>query len=220
MKVTFDTREKRSGIFKDMRKYPKKYPFAVEQLEIGDVNIGNIAALEIKRVSYTSNDLKASVFDRRSVKQSKQRRDRFFLNIVIIEITNRQNMIDHKFTKQHWESTEFHLEIDFGSIIYHTYSQKETIKLIYKIRDRIMKFPNGREPEVGMVRKIPLTLHQKQIRFLSGLLDVGDKMAIKLLDLYKNPANVINAIGSGKVKEIYGIADKFILKNRELIFGE
>ncbi|MHA1277067.1 MAG: ERCC4 domain-containing protein [Candidatus Helarchaeota archaeon] len=210
----FDTREEASGLFSYLDS--KGLDYKVEQLEIGDCIVSERCCIEIKRIDKNYNDLKDSLFDGRLYAQSQQRRDNYELSIMIIEINDRSGMIDHKFTKRHWESVEFSLEIDFNTHVYHTYSMKETVRLIYKLYKRLQKGKRYVTPINK--KKIPLTLREKRIRFISGLLDVGEKHGTMLIDVFKTPARVIKWISlDGAILKLKGFDKKFFEKNKELI---
>ena len=161
----FDERERRSDLFPTL--YKLYLDHKVETLDIGDFILSERCCGEIKRITFTEHDLKDSLFDGRLYEQSEQRRDNYEINIMIIQITSRKKLFDEHFTKQHLKSVEFSLIIDFNTHVYYTESTIDTINLIYKIWERLKKGKRYVTPINK--RKIPFTLKQKQIRFISGL---------------------------------------------------
>jgi len=221
MKITdcpiFDEKERASDLFPTLDEQDREY--IIKTLDIGDFVLSERCCGEIKRVSYTGNDLKSSLFDGRLYEQSEQRRDNYEINIMIIEITSKHKLFDQHFTKQHLKSLEFSLIIDFNTHVYYTESTKGTIELIYKIWEKLKKGKRYVTPINK--RKIPFTLKQKQIRFISGLLDVGKLKATELIRDWGNPLEVIAWIFKEKDDQykVEGFDKEFFKKNRDLLDG-
>jgi len=211
----FDTGEGQSNLFPSLD--VSNYEYEVKTLDIGDFVLSERCCGEIKRVSYTGNDLKSSLFDGRLYEQSEQRRDNYEINIMIIEITSKKKLFDEHFTKQHLQSLEFSLIIDFNTHVYYTESTKDTIELIYKIWERLKKGKRYVTPINK--RKIPFTLKQKQIRFISGLLGIGKIKATELIQDWGTPMNVFDwIVNDDKSKyKVEGFDKEFFYRNQELL---
>jgi len=192
---SFDDRERASGLISYLEQLG--YPFLVEQRLIGDCAISNRIVYEIKRVSLNgSNDLRSSLFDDRIHQQSKSRHENYEINILIIEIEkvgeNIANPFDSAFTPQHLKSLRQTLELSFDCHVHFTSSMKETVDLIYadwEHEKKGKKYISDCNPAPR-----PKTFREQQIYFLSGLLNIGDKSALELLDYFKTPIEIIKWI--------------------------
>lgn len=197
----------------------------VETLDIADYVISKDIAIERKR----GDDLVASICDNRFFSQLEKLKKYYKKPLIILE--NPKKMFERKGV---YEASIY------GAILYSIYKMKialfptkdtkETAETIWSFA----KFIQKSEPFVY----VPIKVKQEKISmdsqlfFLEGLFQVSEKKAKILLDYFKTPYKVLEAIiqteitytKSGKPKGIRGILNelkgfghKFLKVNKELL---
>ena len=197
----------------------------IETLDIADYIISKEIAVERKR----GDDLVASICDNRFFSQLEKLKNYFRKPLIILE--NPKRMFDRKGV---YESSIY------GAIVYAIYKMKipifptrnakETAETIWSFA----KFVQKSEP----YEYIPIKVEQKKISmnsqlfFLEGLLQVSEKKAKILLNHFKTPYNVLQAIIqteitykksgkpngiSGDLGQLKGFGHKFLKINKELL---
>jgi ERCC4-type nuclease len=209
----FDDREMASGLFDLLDKMNKSYKRAT--LNIGDCIISNRVCIEIKRATFTGNDLFESLKDDRIHEQSKNRHANYEINYMIIEILKGANIFNQFFTEKHFKSLCQTLELSFDTHIKISDSPEETIELIYDLWEREKKgvkyvAPINKEP-------YPKSLRDQQIYLLSGLDGCGDKKAEVLLKAFQSPARVFAWIINPEGVKIENFGPKFFEKNKKIL---
>ena len=215
-----------------MRVKERGLPLQEEQLLIGDVVISERVCFEIKRVTSTVNDIKASLFDDRIHQQSKDRQENYPINTMIFQIEDKQKLTDAKFRGSQLRSLMKTLELSFDTHIHITESTDETIDLIYEYWEHEKKGVKYVSP----CNKTPKgkTLPEQQLYLLSGLIDCGDVSVLELLNHFKTPMNVflwimnmsITFTVSGNPRKpvlpagLMGYGPQFFLKNQLLLRGK
>lgn len=224
----FDIREENSGLISYIKELG--LPHQVDQLHIGDVAISDKTVIEIKRITHKGNDLRASLFDNRLYPQAKDRKENYSITIMLVEMHKGVKPFDDYFTKEHWNSLITTLAIDYHTTTLTTDSTDETIQIIYdawfkEISNDHYISPCNKKPK-------PKTMREKQLYFLSGLDDIGDKGGNELLDLYKTPINILAMIidtqitytkGGNPRRPVNlpdGFGPLFIIKNQELLLND
>lgn len=215
----FDLREAASDLFPTLDEMG--LPFRTGTLEIGDCLPSLDCAIEIKRVSHKSNDLRESLFDGRMNTQAEARRDNFRLSILIIQTEKGAHPFGRGFTRATWETIKWNLKYDWNCHLESTHSTKETIDLIYNIWDHLKR---GKRFMTAVNKtKVPLTLKEKQIRLLSGLRDCGKKKATELINDWQTPMATFNWICREDTPhkfQIEGFGPEFFKKNQQLLVGK
>ncbi len=230
----FDERERKSGLIDRLKELKK--PHRVMMLLIGDFTVSERLGGEIKRIKKKEymdrnhNDLVSSLYDNRIYTQSNNLNKNYQVRILIIEIEKGASLFTSRFTEKHWASLRLSLEIDFGIHIYFTEDEDETIDLIYALWEKEKKGKHYVSPCNKKPR--PKSLREQQMYLLSGLLNIGDEKTAELLDIFKNPLNVIAWIidtevpytKTGKPKRPTdapkGFGASFFLSNKKLLTGE
>jgi len=217
---------------KDLITYLKdhQYPFRIERLGIGDVVTGR-ACIEIKRVTPTCDDLKASFFgsEDRIHEQSYHRNDQYPVNYLLLEMRVLPHY-DETYNQRRLASLITTLEMDFNTHVRMTVSMEDTVKTIYdQIWHKELRGPHqmtceNKEPK-------PKNLYEMQVYFISGLLQVGYERALDLLRYFETPLNIIDYIiktpirftTGGRAKDpplpigLSGFGSQFFLKNQSLL---
>lgn len=197
----------------------------IETLDIADYIISKEIAIERKR----GDDLVASICDNRFFSQLEKLKKYYRKPLIILE--NPKRMFDRKGV---YESSIY------GAIVYAIYKMKiaifptrnakETAETIWSFA----KFVQKSEP----YEYIPIKVEQEKISmnsqlfFLEGLLQVSEKKAKILLNHFKTPYKVLQAIIqseitysksgkpkgiSGNLENLKGFGHKFLKINKELL---
>jgi Fanconi anemia group M protein len=197
----------------------------METLDIADYIISQEIAIERKR----GDDLVASICDNRFFSQLGKLKKYYRKPLIILE--NPKKMFDRKGV---YEASIY------GAIIYAIYKMniaifptkdaKETAETIWSFAKFVQKSE--------IFQYIPIKVEQEKISmhsqlfFLEGLFQVSDKKAKILLDHFKTPYKVLQAIIqseitysksgkpkgiSGNLEELKGFGHKFLKINKELL---
>jgi len=190
-KILIDIREQASGFIELIQRTPN-LPFVVEtaQLQIGDVQLFEDTVIEIKRISRTSNDVRASLFDGR-IHDQAQKMQSFRLKMVIYEIELDAVMFDTYFTEDAFESLNKTLAFQYDIHVYQTQSMQQTIDMLIAIYNKLTH-PHKRNPCNPEPRLASLLDQQRY--FLSGFPDVGKEKTLTLLKYFKTPISIIKWI--------------------------
>nr|QEE16299.1 hypothetical protein DSAG12_02129 [Candidatus Prometheoarchaeum syntrophicum] len=197
----------------------------IETLDIADYVISNDIAIERKR----GDDLVASICDNRFFSQLQHLKKHYTKPLIILE--NPTKMFERKGV---YEASIY------GAMLYAIYKMKiplfptrdarETAETIWSFA----KFVQKSAP----FEYVPIKIEQEKISrdsqlfFLEGLCQVSEKKARILLDHFKTPYNVLQAITettitytktgnpkgiSGRLAELKGFGHKFLKMNQELL---
>ncbi len=197
----------------------------IKTLDIADYVISKDIAIERKR----GDDLVASICDNRFFSQIEKLKKYYKKPLIILE--NPKKMFERKGV---YEASIY------GAILYAIYKMKialfptrnanETAETIWSFA----KFVQKSEPfeyEAIKVEQEKISV-DCQLFFLEGLFQVSEKKATILLDHFKTPYNVLQAIIqteitytksgnpkgiSGSLEELKGFGHKFLKINKELI---
>nr|WP_147664661.1 ERCC4 domain-containing protein [Candidatus Prometheoarchaeum syntrophicum]QEE17776.1 hypothetical protein DSAG12_03614 [Candidatus Prometheoarchaeum syntrophicum] len=197
----------------------------IETLDIADYVISNDIAIERKR----GDDLVASICDNRFFSQLQHLKKHYAKPLIILE--NPKRMFERKGV---YEASIY------GAIIYAIYKMKialfptrdakETAETIWSFAKFVQKSePFEYEPMKIEQEKISV---DSQLFFLEGLFQVSEKKAKILLDHFKTPYKVLQAIMqteiaytkagnpkgiSGSLEELKGFGHKFLKMNKNLL---
>ncbi len=199
--------------------------FKIETLDIADYIISKDIAIERKR----GDDLVASICDNRFFSQLEKLKKHYKKPLIILE--NPKKMFDRKGV---YEASIY------GAILYAIYKMKialfptrdarETAETIWSFAKFVQKSePFEYEPIKIEQEKISV---DSQLFFLEGLFQVSKKKAKILLDHFKTPYDVLQAITdteitytksgkpkgiSGSLGDLKGFGHKFLKVNKELL---
>jgi len=197
----------------------------IETLDIADYIISKDIAIERKR----GDDLVASICDSRFFSQLEKLKTHYKKPLIILE--NPKKMFERKGV---YEASIY------GAILYAIYKMKialfptrdakETAETIWSFAKFVQKSePFEYEPIKIEQEKISV---DSQLFFLEGLFQVSEKKAKILLDHFKTPYNVLQAITqteitytksgnpkgiSGSLEQLKGFGHKFLKINKELL---
>ena len=202
-----------------------------KQLDIADYLISNEVACERK----TGADLIASITDNRLFEQIDRLIETYEQPILIIE------NISSAFERTEWKKRKKHV---YGALTYIFLRRQvpiiptTTIGETAIVLNRISSWVQEEHDDPIIARKSPKkkSLKDKQIFFLQGLQNTGQKKAKLLLESFNNiPINVIKAISDSNViftrtgnpkgvegpfSDIKGFSSKYILENKKLLDEE
>ena len=224
----FDGRETASGLLAEVNL--QNLPYRVEQLEMGDVRIGENLSIEIKR----NADLRLSILDGRYKSQIKRCQENKDQEIYIVQIdANLENsnraFYSGYFTEKTYIAVQHSLALQ-GIALFETHSMQETVTLIYTLWERAQKKKTYISPFNRRAKAV--NLRDKQIYLLMGLEGVGAEMAQKLLAYYNDPLHVFQLIEQtvlertkgGNYRKLLnvpsGIGPQFIAKNQQLLIHQ
>ena len=167
----------------------------VKQLEVGDYDLGNRTLVERK----TGNDYVSSLSDGRLFEQAKNLTENADTILLILEDFQKA------FSTPGWEERKKHV---FGSILYlslihgifvfPTSGKEETAAFLERACSWIQE---EKEDPLVFTRGVraSMTMGQKQSFLLQGLPKIGSKSAKKLLEAFKTPVGVLEAILNSKI---------------------
>jgi len=225
--VIIDNRERKLMELLDKRK--DKISYESKQLDVADIVISENTAIERK----TGADFIGSIMDNRLFEQLIRLQDVYKNAILILEGLN-----DDVF-----ESTGMNINAIYGVLakvsyvlgvaVIPTRNLEDTVIVIERIayREQVKKGSSV------MSRSAPKGMSKKERRsfIIEGLIDSGPKKAKILIDRFKTPYKVIEAIKNteilytrtgnpkginGPLKKLQGFGWKFVQKNKEILFGK
>src|SRR5271157_5047172 len=213
-RIVMDDREP-----EEIKQWLEKEGVIVEKrrLEVGDFVVSSDVVVERK----SSTDLTTSIIDNRLFEQVIRLYDCASSPILILE----------NFTSI------------FGALVYLAWrfslpllpsrDWRDTALILKRLAIRVQV----KDEDPILARSIPkmMTLEERKAFILEGLVGVGPKTAIKLIDQFQTPLNVFKAIQDssvlytktgnpkgieGPLEGIKGIGPKFLIENKKLVEGE
>ena len=199
-----------------------------QRLEVGDYVISSDVVVERK----SSTDLTTSIIDNRLFEQVIRLYDCASSPILILENFN-----------SIFEITTMNPASIFGALVYLAWrfslpmlparDWRDTALILKRLAIRVQV----KDEDPVLARSIPkaMTLEERKAFILEGLVGVGPKTAMKLIDQFQTPLNVFKAIQDstvlytktgnpkgieGPLEGIKGIGPKFLLENKKLVDGE
>lgn len=210
------------------------WEFDTDNLIIGDEQISDDFAIEIKRVSIEWNptseqsghDFLSSMFDGRLWDQTEDRFLNFKRSGMILQVEPGAELYNSKFTEEVWVGMKNDMEVNYNQHIWESSNHVETLwitiqKLIACNTKKDHHNPTNK-------RKKEKDLYDKQIYLISSLDDVALDKAEKLLNEFGTPLNVIgHIIGTeitytktgnikGTTSNLDGFGPQFFLKNKPI----
>ena len=227
LKIIIDNRER-----KLMSLLDKKYPhvqYEAKQLDIADVVISKDVAIERKE----GFDLVASIIDNRLFEQLIRLKDTYENPILIIESLNNDvfENIGMKISSIYGALAK--ISYKMGISVIPTQSLEHTAVAVERLAYR-EQIKHG---ESVFSRKAPknMSIEDRRVYIIEGLIDIGSKKAKILIDTFKTPYNVLKAIKQteilytktgnpkgikGPLEKLSGFGWKFVEKNHKILFGK
>lgn len=217
LRIVVDERERKSGI-PDLL---KSIGLNVEMktLQIGDYIVAPETVVERKSI----RDLLSSIFDGRLFDQCSRLKENFAFPVILMEgnVDEIEEITENPLIFYGALST---VVIDFKIPIIPTPNATHTAKLLVSMCSR-KDSPKG--PYLKKIRKSN-DLEKQQISSLCSLPGIGEKFAIRMLEKFGSPINVLNASSaelakveglgesrSKKIKKILESESKFLKKNNQ-----
>jgi Fanconi anemia group M protein len=208
VKIYADTREKGSGVIKEL--IEMGVDIKLEMLKIGDYVCSEKVAVEIKTVK----DFVDSIVDNRLLQQLKEIKRNFERPVVIVEgdedIYSMRRVHPHAI-----RGMIATIAVSYGIPIIYSKNYKETASYLHIVAKREQE--NGKKDFSLHGDRKPLTLKEQQEYVVSSLPGVGPALARPLLNKFKTVKKVINAnaeqlekvdkIGPKKAKEIKKVTE-------------
>ena len=222
--------DERETPVKEYLEFHPELPYKIAMLEIGDILLPNFP-IEIKRITYTCDDLKASFFGEkdRVHEQSFQRFTHYPRNGLILQ-KECEFDFDEKYTSEKINHLFGTLMVDFDTHLFYTKCVADTIFLVYYILwNKILRGEHKMTCERKEAK--PLNLYEMQIYLVSSFYDTGYKTAIDLLVSYHTPSAIFNDICRQEITYtkggnprnpvlpdgLKGIGPKFFIKNKPIL---
>jgi len=226
--VVIDARERQLIEFFN-QKTEKLVEISVQQLDVGDVVISTVCAVERKE----GFDYVASLIDNRLFEQLLRLKEAYECPILIVEGLN-QFVFDNvnvKLTSIYGALAKIIYKLQI-TVVY-TANLEHTALFIERLAKQIY---SESSEESLVVRSAPKKLNPEERRayVVEGLIECGPKRAKLLIDRFKTPFEVFMAVKntkimytrtgkpkgiSGPLEEVAGFGYKFVEKNQDILFN-
>jgi Fanconi anemia group M protein len=225
--IIVDNREHKLKALLDKKKDIITYDS--EQLDIADIVISEEVAIERKE----GFDFISSIMDNRLFEQLLRLKDTYITPILILEGLN-----NNVFEKVGMKTSSIYGALAFisyklGISVIPTRNLEETAITIERIAYR----EQVKDDMPLLSRKAPKTMSKedRRIYIIEGLIDIGPKKAMALIQRFRTPDNVFRAIKKtniiftrtgnpkgieGPLKQLKGFSWKFVQKNKEILFSK
>ena len=225
--VILDKRERKLMALLDEKK--DIFTYDSEQLDIADIVISEEVAIERKE----GFDFVASIMDNRLFEQLLRLKDTYKIPILILEGLN-----DTVFKKVGMKISSIYGALAFisyklGISVIPTRNLEETAITIERIAYR----EQVKNDMPLLSRKAPkgMTIEDRRIYIIEGLVNIGPKKAMLLIEKFRTPYNVVKAIKKtnitftrtgnpkgieGPLEGLTGFGWKFVQKNQEILFSK
>lgn len=225
--IIIDHRERK--LFKNLDKKSDKIRCETRNLEVADIVISEDVAIERK----TGSDFISSIIDGRLFEQLLLLIDTYPNPILILE----------GFDYLALEDTGMNLSSIYGALAYIAYKLGVAVIPTRNINDtiivieRIAYREQVEDIKPVLSRRAPkgMSVEERRVFIVEGLLDTGPKKAKMLIEEFKTPYDVLYAIKNtniiytktgtpkgieGPISKLPGFGWKFIEKNKELLFNQ
>ncbi len=234
--IIIDDREKNLISLIENKEYLELYPelninlkVVVKRLDLADIVISEKTAIERKG----GFDFPSSITDNRLFEQLERLKNNYENAILIVEGLNDDVLNNTNIRIQSIYGALVSIAIKKGIKIIPTRNLIDTVIVI----DRLSYKEHTKDNVSFLARKAPkgMTKQERRAHILEGLIDCGPKKAKILIKIFTLPENVFKALKltnviytkSGNFKDlegpfqaISGFGPKFVLSNKELLFGE
>jgi DNA excision repair protein ERCC-4 len=208
LRIVVDERERKSGI-PDLL---KSIGLNVEMktLQIGDYIVAPETVVERKSI----RDLLSSIFDGRLFDQCSRLKENFAFPVILMEgnVDEIEEIAENPLIFYGALST---VVLDFKIPIIPTPNATHTAKLLLSMCSR-KDSPKG--PYLKKIRKSN-DLEKQQISSLCSLPGIGEKFAIRMLEKFGSPINVLNA-SSAELAKVEGLGESRSKKIKKILESE
>ncbi len=196
LRIVVDERERKSGIPDLLRSIGLR--MEIKTLPVGDYIVGPETVVERKSI----RDLLSSVFDGRLFDQCSRLREHFEHPIILMEgdVDEIENLTENPLVFYGAVST---VALDFKIPVIPTPSASHTAKLLVSM---CSKRDSARGPFIKKIKK-SADLQQQQLSLLAGLPGVGEKLAVRMLERFGTPRDVMASTAADLAK-VEGLGDK------------
>ena len=205
LRIVVDEREKKSGI-PDLLK-AIGINLEIKTLPIGDYIVAPETIIERKSIS----DLISSIFDGRLFDQCNRLKEHFQFPIILVEgdVTKIEQLVDNPLVFYGAMSS---IVLDFKIPIIPTANTSHTAKLLVSMCSRkdVAKGP--------FIKKIKKSndLQKQQLAMLCSLPNVGEKIAIRMLEKFGTPLEVLGA-STADLSKINGLGNTRAKKIKKML---
>ncbi len=182
LRIIVDEREKKSGIPRLLKSIGLN--LEMKSLPVGDYIVAPETVVERKSI----HDLMSSVFDGRLFDQCSRLKEHFQYPIVLMEgnVDEIEEIIDNPLI---FYGAVSRVALDFKIPIIPTPSAEHTAKLLISL---CTKRESSTGPFLKKIRK-STDLQRQQLSVLCSLPGVGEKLAIRMLEKFGTPLNVLSS---------------------------
>ena len=208
IRIVIDERERKSGIPKLLRAIGVNVE--VKTLPIGDYIVSHETVVERKSI----HDFISSIFDGRLFDQCSRLKDNYQFPLIILEgnIDEIESITENPLVFYGALST---VAVDFNIPIIPTPNASDTAKLLVSLASRkeISKGP--------LLKKIKKSndIQKQQLSVLSSLPGVGEKTAVRMLEKFGTPLNVLSA-STKDLAKVSGLGESRAKKIKKMIQGK
>ncbi|MHA1149511.1 MAG: ERCC4 domain-containing protein [Promethearchaeota archaeon] len=226
LKIIVDNRERKLIELLDKN---EKIRYEAKQLDIADIVVSSEVGIERKE----GFDFVSSIIDNRLVDQLTRLRQAYSSPILILEGLNNDVFANTGMRKSSIYGMLSKISYKMGIAIIPTLNISDTVIVIERIafREQIKKDSSI------ISRSVPKEMSKKERRtfIIEGLANIGPKKAKILIETFKTPGKVIEAIKKtriiytrtgnpkgieGPLKSLQGFGWKFVKENKEILFGK
>ena len=206
LRIVVDERERKSGIPDLLRSVGLN--LEIKTLPVGDYIVGPETVIERKSI----HDLMSSIFDGRLFDQCSRLKEHFDHPVILMEgnVDEIENITENPLVFYGAVST---VALDFKIPIIPTPSASHTVKLLVSM---CSKKEHSKGPFLKKIKKSS-DLQQQQLSLLTSLPGIGEKLAIRMLEKFTTPIEVLNStsadlakvegLGSARAKKIKKMLD-------------
>lgn len=226
LKIIIDNRERKLIELLDKN---SKIEYESKQLDIADIVISSEVGIERKE----AYDFITSIMDNRLIDQLNRLKEVYTSPILILEGFNEKVFQNTGMKKSSIYGMIAKISYKMGISIIPTTSLEDTMIAIERIAYR----EQVKNDASIFSRSAPKEMSKKERRtfIIEGLVNIGAKKAQILIENFKTPAKVIEAIKKTKIiytrtgnpkgiegplKDLQGFGWKFVKENKEILFGK
>ena len=208
LRIVTDERERKSGIPKLLKAIGVNVE--IKTLPIGDYIVSHETIVERKSIK----DFMSSIFDGRLFDQCNRLKDNYQFPVIILEgnIDEIESITENPLVFYGALST---IAVDFNIPIIPTPNASDTAKLLVSLASR-KEISKG--PLLKKIKKSSDTQKQ-QLSVLSSLPGVGEKTAVRMLEKFGTPLNVLSASIKDLAK-VPGLGESRAKKIKKMIEGK
>ena len=229
LRIILDNRERKLKEVFDSPSHSNMIKYEAKQLDVADIVVSESVAIERKE----GFDFVSSIMDNRLFEQLLRLKETYSCPILILEGLNDDVFENTGMRKNSILGALSFISYKMGISVIPTRNLEDTAIVIERIAYR----EQVKDDSPLLSRKAPkgMSIEERRVFIIEGLVDIGRKKAKALIERFKTPNNVFQAIKETKIlytrtnnpkdiegplKEMKGFGWKFIEKNKELLFGK